>query len=200
MPIAISKNFYIKQNPFAGIKNSISEDKVFRKEEQEYSIKDLDTKILIFEDRVKEWFLEIGEELKKNNEAGYIILMICMQYIENIIQLKKGEDSSGKAGQFFKEGLKDLFPNLRQDLVDLTWSSIRCGLFHNGMTGDGIFLNADEGNQLEIALFKINNEDKVLINPHKFLDKVKFHFQEYINKLKDNKNTELRDNFEKMFV
>ncbi len=78
---------------------------------------------------------------------------------------KKGEDSSEKAGQFFREGLKDLFPNLKQDLVDLTWSSIRCGLFHNGMTGNGIFLNTDEGNQLEIALFKINNEDKVLINP-----------------------------------
>ncbi len=110
---------------------------------------------------------------------------------------KKGEDSSEKARQFFKEGLKDLFPNLKQDLVDLTWSSIRCGLFHNGMTGDGIFLNTDEGNQLEIALFKINNEDKVLINPHKFLDKVKSHFQKYISKLKDNANTELRNNFEK---
>ena len=152
---------------------------------------------MIFEDRVKEWFINIAEELKKNNEAGYVILMICIQYVESMIQFKKGEDSSGKSGEFFKDGIKDIFPEIEEDLINLLWSSVRCGLFHNGMTDDGIFINADKENNQEITLFKVKGENKVLINPHKFLDKINEHFKDYITKLKNPENIKLRENFEK---
>jgi len=105
----------------------------------------------------------------------------------------------GKGVDIMKKGLREIFPDLRQELIDLTWSSIRCGLFHNGMTGNEIFLNTNKENKLAIALFVVNGENKVLINPHRLLDKINIHLDQYIKELKDCSNKELRINFGKMF-
>ena len=54
-----------------------------------------DSKILVYEDRQKTWFFEIAEELKSNNEAGFVILMIGVAYLES-----SQKYIEGKAGGF----------------------------------------------------------------------------------------------------
>ena len=51
---------------------------------------DLNTKILIYEDRQKTWFFEIADCLKLMNEAGFILLMIGISYLEANQQFREG--------------------------------------------------------------------------------------------------------------
>ena len=69
---------------------------------------DLDQKILIFEDRVLWWQLEIAEELHRlieapeNNgktlqHAAFALISILFSYFEMIAQYQKGESSEGNS-------------------------------------------------------------------------------------------------------
>ena len=75
----------------------------------------IETKILIYEDRVKEWFLKIGVKLKQDNEAGFVILQIATSYIEGN-QVKIG-DIEIPIGMSYREGLlKDIKTNYWKQL------------------------------------------------------------------------------------
>lgn len=158
-------------------------------------IRDLETKILIYEDRVKEWFLEIAEGLKKNNETGFAILQIALSYIEGNQQYREGKRSDDQSFIFFKRGLKRIF-NLKsnnQRLHDF-YKEVRCGLFHDGMTRKKVTISCEFPTPLRIT------KNQIKINPHEFLDNVKKDFNEYINRLKNKRNKKLRKNFEKHFL
>ena len=70
---------------------------------------DINTKITVYEDRVKEWFLNIGDRLKQDNESGFVILQIAIAYIEGNQQLRRGSSSKRKSEKFFIEAMKRIF-------------------------------------------------------------------------------------------
>jgi len=154
----------------------------------------VDTKILVYEDRVLEWFLNIGNRLKGDNEAGFVILMISLAYIEGNQQYREGRSSHRQSSAFFKKGIKRVFPYLRRianvdDLLDNFYADVRCGLFHDSITRKKVTISGQFNDP--ITLGKVIN-----INPHRFLDAVKLDFRKYISILKNKRNRNVREKFE----
>jgi len=162
---------------------------------------EINTKILVYEDRVKEWFLEVGKRLKSDNEAGFIILQITLSYIEGNQQYREGESSERKSKEFFREGLKRIFPGIQriyniENVLDDFYKKVRCGLFHTGITGYNVSISGDYPDALKI-LFP--DFPEIYINPPMFLDSIISDFENYIKELKDSDNINLRENFEKFY-
>ncbi|MCK5040569.1 MAG: hypothetical protein KAR87_06390 [Candidatus Aenigmarchaeota archaeon] len=156
----------------------------------------IETKILIYEDRVKEWFLKIGVKLKQDNEAGFVILQIATSYIEGNQQYIEGQTSNQKSKAFFKKAMKRIFPEIIKIVnIDIFlgtfYEQVRCGLFHDGMTKKSVTIS---GEYPEALCFLDSN---ILINPHKFLDVIYENFENYISELKNKNNKDVRIKFER---
>ncbi|MDN5042952.1 hypothetical protein O8C80_06300 [Aliarcobacter butzleri] len=162
----------------------------------------LDDKILIYERQVKGWFLDCAKKLRdESDDNDFIVLMICMSYIEGIIQYKEGMSSDGKSQKMFIKSIKDIYSNINFKNSDLKrlYSQSRCGLFHNGMVSSDIILRNDFLDAIEINNVNRNGSDDIKINPSKLLDDIINHFDEYIRNLKQINNSELRRKFDSMY-
>ncbi len=178
---AISKNFNI----------DISNKKIIDKRNSSQKEYDIDTKILIYEDRQFEWFFNVAKRLTNDNEAGFVVLMIASSYIESNQQYREGASSGRKSEEFFIKGAKRIFPELSDNEISLLYKEVRCGFFHDGITRKTIFITG-----LQDKIFKKVGEN-LIINPYLFLDKIISDFQAYINAIKNISNGELRNKFEK---
>jgi hypothetical protein len=180
---AISKNYYVVN------------DKIYDRRSAKISLNlnEVQTKIKIYEDRVSGWFLEIAEKLKINNETGFVILSIAIAYIEGNQQFREGRMSENNSKNFFIKGLKRIFDKetVPEDILKDYYKQIRCGLFHDGMTRGNVTISGEFPDPLRYT------NGIIKINPHKFLDKIKQDFQNYIQELEW--NDELRKSFEKRF-
>lgn len=164
-----------------------------KKNGKEYESDVLDNKIMVYEDRQRGWFFDIADCLKRDNQAGFIILMIATSYLEGNQQFREGEPSKGDETETLKRAIRRVFPEPDNHQVDLIASQVRHGFFHDGMIRKNIFIDASTPD-----LF-LQKGENLLINPHQYLDRVKQNFDDYIKELKDKKNVELKENFEKMW-
>ena len=173
-----------------------------------YDYDETDTKILIYEDRVKTWFFEVAEYLmvKKKiklpsgkkfdtNESGFVILMIGVSYIEGNQQFRWGRPSrTNETSRIISEALERIFPELSKNLYNLFIKEVRHGFFHDGITRKNIFINASQE-----SIFKYNPKTgSIVINPHLFLKRIEEDFDKYIIELKDDNNPK-RANFVKFW-
>ena len=156
----------------------------------------IDDKITIYERQVMDWFINPANNLVRyrNKNKGFIVLMICLSYIEGVEQYRKGRRSNGQSRGFFIDSIERIYPNTynRQDIGDL-YSEARCGLFHNGMVQGRIIINNSFHNSLTF-----NNGD-IEISPSKYLRDIRNDFHIYIQELRNINNTQLRNNFDNMF-
>jgi hypothetical protein len=154
----------------------------------------IDTKILIYEREVKGWFLDRATNFLRSGDNDFIILMICMSYLEGVEQYRQGETSEGRSKRFFKEAVRRLYPDngLTDDNLNMLYSESRCGLFHNGMVGGKIILK-------RATYPALNFHDELIeISPDKLLKDIKRDFNNYIKDLKDG-DEELRFYFDRMY-
>lgn len=151
----------------------------------------IDDKIKIFKRQVEGWFFEPAENLLQIHNSGFVILMICLSYIEGIEQIRKGESSKKQSTDFFVNCMNRIFPgHLNKDLKEL-YSQARCGLFHDGMVGGKILISRD-------YLFSIKfTVERIFINPERFLNKIKEDFSSYLKLLKT--DIICRKNFDRKF-
>lgn len=169
----------------------------------------IDDKISVFEDRVLGWQLEVAELIREQIEnaptgspwqhAAFGLLNSLVSYFEMIAQYRSGQSSSGKSGQFFQDGLEDVFP--RQFSVaekKAIYSAVRCGLYHNAMTKRGVVLSGDFPNAVNATL-DANGDIIALINPHRLSPVLVNHFNDYVVELRKPTNTALRSSFETFF-
>ena len=169
---------------------------IHQRTKKEYPRDDLDTGILVYEDRVKGWFIKYGHMLQKHHDAAFVVLQIAVAQIEGIEQFRCGKSSFKKSEGFFRKGLKRVFSSLTP--ADDPWIKdfykyCRCGLFHKGMTGKNVFIE----NRHPLPLEYKNNQ--IWVSPNKFLAAVSAYFSRYVEELKDPINTALRLNFQKMW-
>ncbi len=126
----------------------------------------LETKITLFEDRVRRWKLDIADQLINGSQekspirhSGYATLDIVVSYFEMIAKYEDGFIGR-KSEEYFKKGVYSVFPEFKNipppaqtplspvgnvvsliDVVlDLMYDGIRCGLYHSGITNGKIFL------------------------------------------------------------
>ena len=178
---AISRNFHIDTD-----RRKVIDDR--DKSEYDY---DMDSKILIYEDRVSGWFLQIAEDLKKDQHAGFVILMIATSYLESNQQFREGRSSEiRESSEFVRRALKRIFPEIQDAIVDKLLNQVRHGFFHDGIARKDIFISCEPTEVLTVR------GDSILINPHLFLDAIKNDLDEYIQELKDSDNEDLREKFE----
>ncbi len=165
----------------------------------------IEDKIKIYEREVKEWFLKPATDLLSQDcfNNSFLVLMVCMSYIEGVEQYKTGIDSSRRSKECFIDSVKRLYPGKYLDGdVGKLYSKSRCGLFHNGMVKGGVIFN---NTFADVIKFEKNGE-VIKINPKALLDDIKNDFERYINELKDINNINrdensrtCRENFDRMF-
>jgi len=165
------------------------------KTNERFDPNNIDGKIKIYERQVKEWFLNRGSKLLIGKNNGFIVLMIGTSYIEGVQQYRNGESSSGRSKRFFKQGLTRIFNlEVNEGRLDDFYQQVRCGLFHNGMSGDQVIISKDF--QIPIDFPDIGT---IKINPKTFLEEIQKDFSRYITMLKNEDNIVERDNFNRMF-
>ncbi len=93
---------------------------------------DINTKISLYQDLVKYWFLDVAERLKSDNESGFVIVQIVLSYIEGNQQYREGEPSIGGSMACFKRGFKRIFfdtIDIPEEILESFYNQVRCGLF-----------------------------------------------------------------------
>lgn len=156
----------------------------------------LDDKIYIYERQVREWFINRAASMIRRKQNNFVVLMIAVAYIEGSEQYRRGKSSEGKSQKFFRYGVQRIFGFGESDSrrIDALYKHLRCGLFHNGMSGDAVILNR----KLKKAI-TFSNIGTIDINPKLFLKIVVEDFETYLEELRDVNNTEARNNFNMMF-
>ena len=157
------------------------------------NVNDVFDKILIYERQVKDWFLNRAENLILQSDNGFIVLMICMSYLEGVEQYRRGEISDGKSKAFFVSALHRIYPGQFSD-IDLKslYSEARCGLFHSGMVKGKIIINYTFTKSISFQGIM-----DIKINPKKLIGDIKLDFENFLMELREDE--ESRDKFNRMY-
>jgi len=164
--------------------------------------RNIDDKIIIYEREVTEWFLLPAHDLLISNSFNnsFVVLMICMSYLEGVEQYKSGTSSNGKSQEFFINSINRLYPRLHQkNHLKKLYEKSRCGLFHMGMTKGGVVFN----NNFEQAINFANNGERIRINPAILLSDIRNDFEKYLFELRQSGQEQfeiLRENFSRLFT
>jgi len=152
-------------------------------------------KITIYERQVKGWFLKEGDKLirYKNQNKGFIVLMICLSYFEGVEEYKTGQSSQNRSRQFFRNSIERIYPEqFSQNQLDELYVEGRCGLFHNGMVRGQIVIRNSFTKSIEF------DNQRIKISPKKLLRDIKNDFENFITFLRQNQNA--RINFNNLYT
>ena len=119
-----------------------------------------------------------------------------------IAKYEDGLTKSGRSKEFFKQGLLLVFPSLANhpsgvsdQVLDSLYEGVRYGLYHGGGTVGSIAITWDQ----KSAMVFSPDGKSILLNPEMIIAVVKAHFDSYITRLRDAKNAELRERFNRRF-
>src|SRR5271155_2210829 len=119
--------------------------------DEKYKTGSLEELIDVLEDRVRFWLLAPAKALLDVQFGDVAAISLLLGYFEPYAIYRKGEDSTNKSKAFFRAGFIDVFRKSGRGeaflarLADLLYVSARCGLFHEGMLREGIYVGAGEG-------------------------------------------------------
>ena len=155
--------------------------------------RNIDDKIIIYERQVMDWFLKPATRYTRTWNNGFIVMMICMSYLEGVEQYRSGRSSTNNSRDFFKRSIHRLYPNMHNDHhLDELYREARCGLFHDGMVRGKIIYNYSFQEPLEFEDY-----DTIKLNPKKLLEDIKADFKSFIESLKTDPQS--RANFDRMY-
>lgn len=180
-----------------GIKGELKDDGPYVFDEETDTVLDpniLSDKITIYERQVKGWFLDRATSISKVRNNGFIVLMICLSYLEGVEQYRVGQRSNNQSRQFFVNALERLYPNqYAKDKLEDLYRQARCGLFHNGMTESKIIYDYDVTVPIDFS-----DEFAIVVNPKILLQDIQNDFRYYIQNLRN--DSILQANFDRMFT
>lgn len=166
-------------------------------------------KIELFIDRVENWHLGVAREMIRSDlpNRDFAILMLIMNYFEMIAKYRDGyvqqdkgrRKGEGRSAHYFKEGLKDVFPDMAlpedEAVAVAIYESVRNGLYHAGGTRSNVVIAEDAPNTVGYN----TQTGQLAIVPDRLVWEVERHFQAYAQKLRSAGNAKLRANFEARF-
>jgi hypothetical protein len=176
-------------------------------------------KVEIFYHRLLGWQLHVADLVSNGGEAlahgdhvstvpsiphsGFAVLQICLSYFETIAQYQRVNPNTTLSGDFFREGVHAIFPELGQAeqaqidaFLDILYKNARCGLYHSSMTRGGVGLGQPGNN---IAMAFNSTRKQLVIDPHVLPRALKEHLESYRKQLLDPRSGNIRDTFEKQF-
>ena len=168
----------------------------------------IETHIAVYEDQIRGWFHDQARILEKSSsDAGFVILLVVLAYIEQYAIFSKGQDSKGRSKEFFKDGFKAIFPltskeaNNPDDLdqvIESLYYQMRNGLFHTGMTRSKVILSGANEFTINVEYTPSSQSvERISVNPHAMLNTIENHLADYVMLLRNPEETQLRTNFEK---
>lgn len=138
-------------------------------------------KVDVYEDRVLFWFLDIAKSHVVDGTApgDYVALSIAIAYIEGVEQYRRGERTPRrKSGEWFKSGVRRIFPQASANAVNRLWSAVRNGLFHDGFTKGPTLLSHAHPGAIGIR------GRHLIINPAIFVGGILRDFDTYVGTLR----------------
>lgn len=164
----------------------------------------------IFEDRIRNWFfLPISVLLDKPPNCDIAAVALMVNYFESIEIYFTGEDSKRSSAEFFARGFGRVFtvetqePNLQTQIAEAMYQQLRCGFSHDGMFRNRVFFSRSGQKPILVTwpkkngVFDLSGEVKsIMINPTLFFDSIKFHFDGYVKKLRNNPEAAVKLAFE----
>ena len=167
----------------------------------------IEQKITIFFERVDGWQLKIADLLSEGvydkqgnliigtSESAYAVLHIIFSFFEMVAKYEKGY-TGRESKKYFKKGLKSIFPEAKNypELLNQLYDGVRCGLYHCGKTNSRVFID----NKLTGAI-AFTNKKRVYINPRLLTKNLRKYLKDYVKKLQNIKNQQLRHNFQERF-
>jgi len=199
------KSIHIALNMIGSYEN---EDPIIHDTDKNEKIdpREIESKIKIYEREVMGWFINPAKDLLEDNPMAnsFLVIMVCMSYIEGVEQYKSGRSSANRSRECFIDSLKKIYPNkFSNDELQRLYDKSRCGLFHNGMVKEGVIFNNDDFPE---PLAFDENEEYIKINPTLLLADLEKDFNSYLQKLREslthhdnNELQNLRNNFDTMF-
>lgn len=170
-----------------------------------------DHKIEIFRDRTEGFMLDIADQMingrrdDHGNEvfpqianSGFAVLQVLLCYFEMIAKYEDGYVKEDCSRLYFKKGVESVFPEMTKHPefdkhAKWLYKHARNGLYHNGATGSRVIISGTFPDSILIR------EDDLVINPHSLAPSIKAHLKEYVERLNDQKNVEMRSKFEMRF-
>ena len=155
----------------------------------------IEDKITLFEDRVVGWVLDVSQELTDNvADSSFAILLILANYFEMISKYHDGYCDEWDAGIHVRRGIEWVFPQ-KFSAAEKTaiYKKLRNALYHAGLTGGGVRLEKDNPEALSCS--EESGDVVVHINTSLLPGVLTVHFNEYIARLRDASEYELRNNF-----
>lgn len=152
-------------------------------------------KITIYERQVKGWFFNEADKLirYRNQNKGFIVLMICLSYFEGVEEYKTGQPSNHQSRAFFRNSVERIYPRqFSQNQLDELYGEGRCGLFHNGMVRGQIIIRNSFPNSIEF------DNQRIKISPKKLLNDIENDFANFIDLLRQNQNA--RSTFSNLYT
>jgi hypothetical protein len=152
--------------------------------------------INIFKDRIESRFMKPILKIESDIYSGFAVMALDCLLIETLQQFKKGkkETPQGKVERYFKDFLTKEFKGyFNEGMARMFYDEIRCGILHQAEIKGNSRIRMDTKELVKYL------EDKkgLIINRKKFHSKIREVFNNYINKLQDPSNSELRKNFKK---
>lgn len=160
----------------------------------------LEDKINVFADRIYGWQIGIAKKIIQHEiqHRGFALLHIVFSYFEMLGKYLSGYVGDDRSRSNFKIGVKATFPEIgpeEEKFLNTLFESVRCGLYHLGITKINVMLRCDIPGSIGF-----NSEKNILlICPDHLVEDLDIRFQTYVADLRNPKNIELRKNFESRF-
>lgn len=160
----------------------------------------IDEKINLFIHRTIRFQIQPAIDMQNQDiqNRGFAQLLIVLSIFEMIGKYRVGFIGERDSAKYFKEGLRWTFHEISDAeiaLLDTFYKSIRCGLYHIGMTLPNVYLVSGKSGS-----FGYQASTNILaIDPDLFVNDVRIRFDAYAKELRNPKNTKLRHAFELRF-
>jgi len=164
----------------------------------------------VFEDRIRYWMLNPAKKLLKERNDQIAAVGILLNYIEGIEIYLTGKDSINNSLTFFCSGFSKVFAvsvdeqRGIESCAKALYVQARCGFAHDGLFRNRVFFKDTTKNTFLITWPKKDGQfifdkgvESIVINPIRLYEAIEIHFENYIEKLKKNKDKQLTEAFRK---
>ena len=154
--------------------------------------KEWQTAITIFEDRIRNRFLKIVDAIEDMPYAGFAVMALDSLLIETLMQFYHGDSETprGQGRSYFVEYLTKSPFDFSEEEAERFYTDVRNGILHQAETRQNTRIRTDSNLPIVQLI-----QDGIVVNRRKFHQTLEKAFEQYVEKLRDPKNSELRDRF-----
>lgn len=161
----------------------------------------------VFEDRMRNWFLMPAERLLEIPHCHIAAVALLITYFEGIAIYLLGKDSKNRSFEFFAVGFSKVFSCENEDqdsskiIARAIYDQARCGFAHDGMFRNRVLFSDIPSRPLLFSFPKKNEVmdlsriESIVINPARFYESIRIHFEGYLKSLRDGSDKELKHAF-----